>query len=303
MALIVSPVSLEKGLKAIFLANITDQFTYADSVATTVPSDSNLETYGWMGQLPKVRQWIGEREIKGLESTKYNLTNLKWESTIGVLRDDIEDDKLGAYGIRIGQLAEVAGLHISELIASALVNGTDAVLGLCYDGGAFFTATHPARGQSGTQSNLQTGTGTTVAQLAADYEAVRLKMLRFLDESGRPWRRSLGKVIIACPPDLELTFRKVFNLSMISQTSNEVLQREDVEVLPMPELTDTNDWYALHVGSVLKPLILQMRVGIEFQAHERDAERAFMSDVWLYGTRGRYVVGYAFPWDAVKVTN
>lgn len=44
-----------------------------------------------------MREWIGEREVQALAAYDYLIKNKKFEMTIGVPRDDIEDDKYGVY--------------------------------------------------------------------------------------------------------------------------------------------------------------------------------------------------------------
>src|SRR5690606_19449077 len=66
-------------------------------VASRVCSSSKGNTYGWLGQFPTFREWVGDRVIKDMKAHGYEISNKLFESTVGVARTDIEDDNIGAY--------------------------------------------------------------------------------------------------------------------------------------------------------------------------------------------------------------
>jgi hypothetical protein len=56
----------------------------------TVPSSSASETLGWLGQFPKMREWLGDRVINSLAMHGWTITNRRFESTVW-------DDKIGKH--------------------------------------------------------------------------------------------------------------------------------------------------------------------------------------------------------------
>jgi phage major head subunit gpT-like protein len=62
---------------------------------TEVPSTTDTETYGWLGQIPSMREFLGERVVRDMTETGMTLKNKTWEITIGVKRSAWEDDKIG----------------------------------------------------------------------------------------------------------------------------------------------------------------------------------------------------------------
>ena len=58
-----------------------------------------------------MKEWIGEREIQNLADKAYNITNKHFEMTVGVNRDDIEDDNLGMYTLQMQQMGQSAKEH------------------------------------------------------------------------------------------------------------------------------------------------------------------------------------------------
>ncbi len=61
-------VTLQKGLKGIFMDAFAPkaQDRTVDRLATRVESDSDKETYGWLGAVPSVREWLDERQLDSL---------------------------------------------------------------------------------------------------------------------------------------------------------------------------------------------------------------------------------------------
>jgi len=131
-------------------------------IAKLVASGSKSNTYAWLTQFPAFREWVGARVHKAVQERAYQVTNRKFETTIDVKVDDIEDDEIGQYGT----LAESAGQAAidlkNDLIFQALAAGFASE---CYDGQYFFDTDHPtAANEDGTGavvtvSNMQAGTG------------------------------------------------------------------------------------------------------------------------------------------------
>jgi phage major head subunit gpT-like protein len=111
-----------------------------DKVATRVPSTSRSNTYGWLGQFPQFREWVGDRVIKDMAAHGYQIENKLWESTVGVARTDIEDDNIGIYSPLFQEMGRAAGVHPDELVFALLKNGGSE---LCFDGQNFFDNEHP----------------------------------------------------------------------------------------------------------------------------------------------------------------
>jgi len=124
-------------------------------IAMVVPSNTTETNYGWLGQFPKLREWIGDRIIRGLVAHSYTIKNKVFEETISVPRTDVEDDQFGLFGPLMTELGRVAGSHPDELVFSLLAAGFQTS---SYDGQFFFDTDHPVAGQS--VSNMQAGAGS-----------------------------------------------------------------------------------------------------------------------------------------------
>ncbi len=109
-------------------------------IATLVPSTTAQETYGWLGQLPSLREWVGDRHIKNLTAHAYTIVNRKFESTVAIGRDKIEDDTYGVLTPLFKEMGHAAATHPDSLVFELLANGLSTD---CYDGQPFFDADHP----------------------------------------------------------------------------------------------------------------------------------------------------------------
>lgn len=114
--------------------------TQYQKIAQVIPSTSRSNTYGTLGHAPTLREWIGDRVIKEMAVHGYQLENKSFESTVGVSRDDIEDDEIGAYTGMFEELGRAAGVKPDELVFQALKDG---FINKCYDGQNFFDTDHP----------------------------------------------------------------------------------------------------------------------------------------------------------------
>ncbi len=161
MARVITPAvidAMNKGFNATFQKGLASFTSLVPQIATIVNSTSSEEIYGWLGDIPKLREWIGDRQIKALAAKGYSIKNRKFEGTIGVSRDDIEDDKLGLYGPRIEMLGQSAAQHPDEILFE-LINAAFSTN--CFDGQFFFDSDHPVGKEGATQSvsNKQDGSG------------------------------------------------------------------------------------------------------------------------------------------------
>lgn len=126
-------------------------------IATVVPSTTKSNEYGWLGKIPGMREWIGDRVVHGIATHGYTIKNKPFELTVGVDRDDIEDDNIGIYTPMMESMGESVAAQPDELVFSLLKAGTSTA---CYDGQNFFDTDHPvldASGKTVTQSNLDAG--------------------------------------------------------------------------------------------------------------------------------------------------
>lgn len=251
-------------------------------VATVVPSSTGEQDYKWLGQIPEMREWIGEREVQSLAAYDYSLKNKKFEMTYGVPREDIEDDKYGVYAALFSNMGESAALHPDKLVFEAMMNGFTA---LCYDGKPFFAENHQV--ENTTYSNK--GNERISRE---SYKKARAAIMSIRGDKGKSLK--LVPDLLVVSPALEETARLILEADQVNGTTN--VLKGTAKLLVEPMLAEHESyWFLLCTGRFLKPFIYQLREKIRFTSLTKDTdENVFMRDEFLYGATGRSNAGYAF---------
>ena len=157
--MIVNESTLEgifRGFNTTFNKAFEGTETQWGDVAMEVPSSTLSLTYTWLGQTPRMREWLGDRIAKSIAAYGYTISNRDFENTVTVPRTAIEDDTYGVYNPMVADMGRAAKEQPDELIFSLLAAGVNTP---CYDGQYFFDPEHPsfdAQGNDVTVSNIQT---------------------------------------------------------------------------------------------------------------------------------------------------
>ncbi|GAB0119475.1 Mu-like prophage major head subunit gpT family protein [Acidisoma sp. 7E03] len=109
------------------------------TIAMEIPSAGRENVYPKLDEIPGLREWIGDRVVHQLSNNAYSIVNKTFEETLGIDRDDIEDDQFGIFQIAIDQLAKNAAELPDLLVYRALAAGATTK---CYDGQYFFDTDH-----------------------------------------------------------------------------------------------------------------------------------------------------------------
>lgn len=127
-------------------------------IADKVNSTTSRETYAWLGDLPRMRRWIGDRRLKRIREKLYQLLNEDFEDTIVVNRNKFEDNELGTFGTLASSFGRAVAELPDQLVFETLRLGYETE---CYDGQNFFDTEHPV-GEGADEelvSNMQAGSG------------------------------------------------------------------------------------------------------------------------------------------------
>lgn len=288
----------KSNLESIFI-NLKTTFNKAFEAAPSlwqkttmrVPSGSSQNDYGWLSRFPKMRKWLGDKVVKSLAAFKYTVVNDDYEATVGVKRNDIEDDNLGIYA-PMAQEAGYSSKQLPDEIDADLKN--NAFASECYDGQYFYDTDHPVgkQGEESSVSNLGTAalSAATTAAATASYGAARAAIMSFKDDEGRP----LGLIpdLLEVPPALEATARLICeNDKLTDQSPNPY--KGTAMVLVNPRLTSSTAWF-LHVTTrALKPFIYQERkVPVFVSQTSMENDDVFMRGEYKFGAEARAAGGY-----------
>jgi len=255
-------------------------------VAMNVPSMTAENGYVWLNGWPRIREFLGERQIKKLEANDYTIKNKTLESTVQVPRDKIEDDQYGIYGKMIEALGKSVALHPDELVFGLLNNGFTTLLG--YDGKTLFATNHESGSNKGTAAlSFASGGSYGLAKTALD---------RVKDSEGRPLFSGSERDILVVPPELREKANTGLNADFISISSGSTqnnIWKNSSDLVVSPQITSATAWFLIRPFAGLYPLILQIRIAPEFieKTNPQQSDIVFMHDIYIYGVRVRWNAG------------
>lgn len=295
-----------RGLRGAFFNRFmpAEQAGLFNTLATRIASNSDSESYKWLGSVPNMREFGNGRLAKGLRTESYNVENLKYEATIEVDRDEIADDQLGQINIRVQELAQRAATHKDMLLSQLMENGGSAGF-LAYDGKTFFATDHES-GASGQQSNAITSAASapstpTSAEFKAALAAASAKLLSYKDDQGEPMNQNFGGLVAVVHPSHVWAATEALQATVINNTSNVLAGL--AKVVPFPWLSTATRFFLFKTDGVIRPFIFQDREPIEFTALDQaDDDQAFNKEKYLYGVRARYRMTYGYWQYAVRCT-
>ena len=251
-------------------------------IAMTVPSSTRENTYAWMGQIPVMREWIGEREIQNLMEYEYVIKNKTFESTIKIPVEDIADDQYGVYAPVLSEVGMSAKKHPDTLIFELVGKGFTEK---GYDGVPFFSDSHPMGRGKTAQSNMGT------ARLDADsYAWARRQMMTLKGDKGK--MLNIVPDLLVVSPQNEAVARMILFADLIAGSSN--VNKNTCDLLVIPELAAYPDqWYLLCTKRYVRPFVFQEREKARLICKNRDTDdNVFFDNEVLYGVTARCNVGY-----------
>ena len=296
-----NPTVIEKGLNARY-AKAMMEFQAARDIAPglmgaamQVPSNGAYEKQGWLGAMPGVSQWLGERAAKEFKSYDYTIKNKDWETSVPIFENDWDDDQTGSYSIIPAMLAKRIMAHPEKLV-NELVTGGDA--NLAYDGVAFFSAISGVR----TYANVLSGSGITLAFLKKDLIAAIVAQAKYTDDQGEIL--NIKGNVIYCPVALVTLFESLVysradpTAAGGTDTYNPFGGKFTVIGDARLDADDPNDWYLFATNEIVQPFIWQLRQGAK-----PSMEKTPHTKAWVYGSDYRGNGGYGLPQLAIKTTN
>ena len=272
------------------------------TVCYDASSVRSSEKYGWIGNMPGMREWVGDRQFSELRSANFVIDNKHFESSLAIKKTDIADDNLGQYGPIMEQLGIEAAHHPDELWFDALELGESTA---CFDGQFFFDTDH-SWGKSGTQSNDLTSTvvstsAVTVAELKTAIRAAVKQMLGFKNDQGKLYHRPtvsrLNDLTLLVPLALRDVAYDALESQLLSNSTNVIVDRPTI--VASPYLTSDVKFYLFKTGDPVKPFVFQQREPLSRMMKGLDDIE--IKDV-KFMTEARYNVGYFAWWTAVLTT-
>ena len=210
-------------------------------LVTEIPSSTDANTYNWLGLWPEFKEWVkaSPRVAGDIKTFAHKISNKKYESTLEIPAEDIEDDNIGYLrGMASSYVDAFLRWRMNEL-AQLLKNGTTSP---CYDGQFFFSVKHSVYADRGGE-----GAATLQSNIVGDPEAKGAQWyLLDLSRPLRPFlfqtRRALRVAVRNNPKNSDVMFERdviqwgidfrgvmEYTLYQLASTSKEQLNKKHYE--------------------------------------------------------------------------
>jgi phage major head subunit gpT-like protein len=308
--MIINNASQLQALFTSFVAKFQDMYqatpTYLDKLATTSTTTTELVRLPWMGQLPTVRKWIGDRKENSAALKFYDVIPDLYETTFGLDKSKIDDDQYGFFSSYI--LPQMA-MNAKKWPDYALVDWIRANP-TWSDAKAFFAVDHPihvddasVKGFDG--NNYYANDYSSMPLTLDNYAIVRQAMMNRVGENGK----SLNIVpnLLVYEASNEQTALHILKASSVAPASfgNQTSQVGAItntyagtaEGLLIPELgADPGRWYLCDTTKPIKPFGWLLREAFSFASRTDPRDPAvFDKNKYLFGGRGRGAAHGGFP--------
>jgi len=252
----------------------------------------------------RLRRWEGERRVVGGKAYEHRITPERFELTLGIPIEEIEDDNIGAWTNTLLDMGVQIELWPDDLVAEVLLA---AETGLGFDGKPFFANDHSLKVGT-TIDNLFGSTSLTKENVAA----IIAEMKSWVGEDGRPLHVEPNLLVV--PPAKEDAAIEICQNSLIAKVfgSNTAAagidntMRGRLEPLVLPEISanaggSDDDFYILDTSHPTKPLVWVERVApVITNKNNATDENVFNDDEIRVGVRARGIAGYGPFWLAAK---
>lgn len=301
-----------EGVRGMFFRRLEEgDDLWVNQISMRVASNQAVESYGFLGQVPQMQEWLGGREAKYLREFSFDLRNKDYEATLGIKDKDMRRDKTDQVRVRVNDLAVRAMRFPTKLVSDLILTAESAT---CYDGQFYFDTDH-AEGESGTQSNDVTynaasATAPTVDEMADAILKSIQQMYGFKDDRGEPVNENAAQFVVMVPIPFWATALSATANAIISDGTGAVTNllatqnQLAVRVVPNPRLTWTTKFATFRADSQAgaMPFIIQEEIPLELDALTYGSDHYFKNDEHLFSARWAGTVGFGDWRHAVLTT-
>lgn len=258
-------------------------------IVDDMPITGSKLDLSWIATLGRMREWLGSRQVRDVVAKNFGIIPRHYEHTVGVDRDDIEDDNLGQYGPQISKISVGAVRFFDEKAAEALDSNP-----ICYDGQPLVDDSHPVFGPYAAFDNKGTTALTADATGYAAVLAALTAMAGFSDAEGR--NLGLTGDTLVVPSALQFVANALVKSQYKVGTTSEYNELSGLRVVVLPFLSSAKNWYVVDSKSLVAPLIRGRRKEPEFNAVDDPNDSfVFSNKKFLYGVDARLECAAGFP--------
>lgn len=272
-------------------------------------TDQETETYKFTGQVPQMREWVGQRQPKAQHIYSYQLSSKKFEMSEDLDVDDIRRDKTPQIMARIGEMSAAAAEHWEELLTTLIEAN-----GVCYDGQNFFDTDHQIGDQAVAQNNA-----LAVGQISAlnvadannptreEWASILVEAVGWLwsfkDDRNRPTNGTAKQFMLMVPPKMAGNAQSAVRARLTGQGGSNILKDQDFNIMVQPNarLSSATKGYLFRLDSDFKPFIAQDELPLQTQVLGPGTQYEILHNAWFFGLKAIRNVGYGEPLHALSL--
>ncbi len=278
-------------------------------------SDSVDEEYGFFGGYPKMREWIGARQLQTVAQKSQVIRNRKFEATCSIKRDLLRRDKTTLLQAYIDSWADSVPIYHWEDLAleQLLANGN------CYDGTPFIGTTHRWTPAQTAQSNSITSTevaaldvltpaSPTPTEMSNIVMGMAAYMLTFKDDKDRFINGSARAFkVITNTVNHYTALMTALNSNLLTGIVDNPINGFKVagfsfKPLFIPSYTGTNKIRMFRTDGPIKPLIAQQEKPMQYEVLGEGSDYAVFNDAHLYALNTNRGFGFGLWESALEGT-
>ena len=265
--------------------------SWVPRVTRMFKTDQASETYNWLGQSPKLREWKGERLAKGLRENGLTITNKLFEATLDVDVQELRRDKTGQVMARVDDLGARANQHWAVLCSDFINNGhigTGPGL-LAYDGQFFYDTDHKdpgAENQTNQDNDLTSDISTlpvaqhgsttapSVGEMSLSILAAIQAILGFKDDVSEPINDMVTNFLIMVPTNLYAVTASAITAQFVDGNQSNPIKGSALTLIPQinSRLTATDTFFVFRMDGPVGALIRQVEVDNQGGQDASDAD-------------------------------
>lgn len=292
---------------------------------TTVPTESETFEDGWIGRMPKYREWLGSRVVHGPGPQTYQVQVQNWENTYGIDEFLFDDTKFGIYYPMIADLG-LQGRRQPGFVIRDMLENTGSQTGARQnglDGLTYFNTAHLIniyRSSLGTYSNDTRGgitVGSTTVGGALSGVAVGTiaeYMGTYQAEDGE--RFGITPNLLIVPPTLRAEAEVILKNQSSAPTngwqtfgptntqvgaSDNIWKRFGIDYMVEPNLMSNTNYYVADTMKSVKPVRWIQREGtVVVPRVSPTDENVWVNHQLLWGGKMRGTSAWGPSWLMVK---
>ena len=268
-----------------------------DELAMRRPSTTSKNVYGWLAHQLKLEEWIGPRIADSLLEHVHEVENRKFQKTVSISRERIEDDELEIYtGNILPQLGTAAAKFPDQLLRDTLQANA-----VGWDGVTLFNDAHPAFDDAGSTYD----NNFALALNPDNFNTVWAAMASYVGEDGEPQEVMPNKLIV--PPQLRKAALETVQAATVLQDGTGSAAPTNVlqgwcDVVVMRNLSnEPTTWYLADTTKGVMPFVFQERTTPEMVARFDPTDPyVFEQDEYVWGVRYRCNMAASLPFLIAK---